>query len=169
MRRFLWPTIVLALVIAYPLLFTTPFQQRLGALILLYAIIASAWNIVGGYAGQVSVGHVVFFGCGAYAAMGAYAHFALSPLLGIPAGIVVSVLIAAVIGVPDTRRGEQPLAFVSANEGTTLDDKAIQQFVREKLADYKVPKRVMVLPALPRNATGKVLKTALREMARKGD
>ncbi len=48
MRRFLWPTIVLALVIAYPLLFTTPFQQRLGALILLYAIIASAWNIVGG-------------------------------------------------------------------------------------------------------------------------
>ncbi|MGN6117176.1 MAG: branched-chain amino acid ABC transporter permease, partial [Nitrobacter sp.] len=103
MRRFLWPTIVLALVIAYPLLFTTPFQQRLGALILLYAIIASAWNIVGGYAGQVSVGHVVFFGCGAYAAMGAYAHFALSPLLGIPAGIVVSVLIAAVIGVPTLR------------------------------------------------------------------
>jgi branched-chain amino acid transport system permease protein len=103
MRRFLWPTIVLALVIAYPLLFTTPFQQRLGALILLYAIIASAWNIVGGYAGQVSVGHVVFFGCGAYAAMGAYAHFALSPLIGIPAGIVVSVLIAAVVGVPTLR------------------------------------------------------------------
>ena len=75
--------------IAYPLLFSTPFQQRLGALVLLYAIAASAWNIVGGYAGQVSVGHVVFFGCGAYAAMGAYSHFALSPLVGIPAGIVV--------------------------------------------------------------------------------
>lgn len=103
MRRLLWPTIALALVIAYPLLFTTPFQQRLGALILLYAIIASAWNIVGGYAGQVSVGHVVFFGCGAYAAMGAYAHFALSPLVGVPAGIVASVLIAAVIGVPTLR------------------------------------------------------------------
>ena len=56
---------------------------------LLYAIAASAWNIVGGYAGQVSVGHVVFFGCGAYAAMGAYAHFGLPPLVGIPAGIVV--------------------------------------------------------------------------------
>ena len=69
MRRFLWPVVALALVIAYPLLFSTPFQQRLGALILLYAIAASAWNIVGGYAGQVSVGHVVFFGCGAYAAM----------------------------------------------------------------------------------------------------
>ena len=51
------------------MLLSTPFQQRLGALVLLYAIAASAWNIVGGYAGQVSVGHVVFFGCGAYAAM----------------------------------------------------------------------------------------------------
>jgi branched-chain amino acid transport system permease protein len=103
MRRLLWPSVVLALAIAYPLLFSTPFQQRLGALVLLYAIAASAWNIVGGYAGQVSVGHVVFFGCGAYAAMGAYSHFALSPLVGIPAGIAVSVAIAAVIGVPTLR------------------------------------------------------------------
>ena len=103
MRRLAWLSVALALVIAYPLLFSTPFQQRLGALVLLYAIAASAWNIVGGYAGQVSVGHVVFFGCGAYAAMGAYAHFALSPLVGIPAGILFSVAIAAVIGVPTLR------------------------------------------------------------------
>jgi branched-chain amino acid transport system permease protein len=103
MRRFIWPSVALALVIVYPLLFTTPFQQRLGALILLYAIAASAWNIIGGYAGQVSVGHVVFFGCGAYAAMGAYSHFALPPLAGVPAGIAASVLIAAVIGVPTLR------------------------------------------------------------------
>src|SRR5216684_7832242 len=103
MRRLIWPSVALALVIAYPLLFSTPFQQRLGALILLYAIAASAWNVIGGYAGQVSVGHVVFFGCGAYAAMAAYSHFALPPLVGIPAGIFVSVLIAAVIGVPTLR------------------------------------------------------------------
>ena len=68
-KHLLWPSVALALIVAYPLLFSTPFQQRLGALILLYAVAASAWNIVGGYAGQVSVGHVVFFGCGAYAAM----------------------------------------------------------------------------------------------------
>ena len=103
MRRLLWPSVALALVIAYPLWFSTPFQQRLGALVLLYAIAASAWNIIGGYAGQVSVGHVVFFGCGAYAAMGAYAHFGWSPLVGIPAGIVLSAAIAAVIGVPTLR------------------------------------------------------------------
>jgi branched-chain amino acid transport system permease protein len=103
MRRFLWPSVALALMILYPLVFTTPFEQRLGALILLYAIAASAWNIIGGYVGQVSVGHVVFFGCGAYASMAAYSHFALPPLVGIPAGIVASVAIAAVVGVPTLR------------------------------------------------------------------
>jgi branched-chain amino acid transport system permease protein len=101
--RWLWATLLLAAVIAYPWVLSTPFQQRLGALVLLYAIAASAWNIVGGYAGQVSVGHVVFFGCGAYAAMGAYAHFGLPPLVGLPVGIVLAVAIAAVIGVPTLR------------------------------------------------------------------
>ena len=103
MRRFLWPTVALALIILYPLVFTTPFQQRLGALVLLYAIAASAWNIIGGYAGQVSVGHVVFFGCGAYASMAAYSHFALPPVVGVPVGVIASVAIAAVIGVPTLR------------------------------------------------------------------
>src|SRR5215471_1059998 len=103
MRRYLWPALLLALIVAYPLVLSTPFEQRLGALVLLYAIAASSWNIIGGYAGQVSVGHVVFFGCGAYAAMGAYAHFAFSPLVGLPAGIVLAVSIAAVIGVPTLR------------------------------------------------------------------
>ncbi|MCI0744665.1 MAG: long-chain fatty acid--CoA ligase [Verrucomicrobia subdivision 3 bacterium] len=70
---------------------------------------------------------------------------------------------AAVIGVPDARKGEHPLAFVSAAEGKQVDEKALLHFVREKLADYKVPKRVVFMPALPRNATGKILKTALRQ------
>ncbi|MEO7678540.1 MAG: long-chain fatty acid--CoA ligase, partial [Verrucomicrobiota bacterium] len=73
---------------------------------------------------------------------------------------------AAVIGIPDSRKGEQPLAFVSANEGSVIDEKALQEFIRDKLADYKVPKRIVVLAALPRSPTGKILKTSLREMAK---
>ena len=69
---------------------------------------------------------------------------------------------AAVVGMPDPRKGEQPVAFVAAVEGQMLDEGALLQFVRGKLADYKVPKRVIFMPALPRNATGKILKTALR-------
>ena len=71
---------------------------------------------------------------------------------------------AAVIGKADPRRGEQPIAFVAPNDGVVLDEKALQQFVRRKLADYKVPRKVVVLPALPRNVTGKILKTTLREL-----
>jgi long-chain acyl-CoA synthetase len=72
---------------------------------------------------------------------------------------------AAVIGVPDPRRGEHPVAFVAPMEGTTLDEHALHDFARSKLADYKVPRRINVVLALPRNATGKILKTALRTLA----
>jgi len=72
---------------------------------------------------------------------------------------------AAVVGGPDARRGEQPIAFVVVIEGTRLDEKALLQFLKGKLADYKLPKRVIGLPALPRNATGKILKTSLRELS----
>jgi long-chain acyl-CoA synthetase len=71
---------------------------------------------------------------------------------------------AAVIGVPSARRGEQPLAFVSAGEGAVLDEEAMLKFLRERLADYKLPRRIHVLPALPRNSVGKILKTSLRLM-----
>ena len=72
---------------------------------------------------------------------------------------------AAVIGVPDARRGEHPVAFVSLEEGASWDEKLLLHFIRNKLADYKVPKKVNVVAALPRNATGKILKTALRQSA----
>jgi long-chain acyl-CoA synthetase len=72
---------------------------------------------------------------------------------------------AAVIGVKDERRGEQALAYVAPAEGQTLDESALLQFVRGKLADYKVPKRVVFVSALPKNATGKILKTELRKLA----
>lgn len=71
---------------------------------------------------------------------------------------------AAVIGKPDNRKGERPVAFVGMLDGETLDRHALDKFLRHRLADYKIPRTVIVLPALPRNATGKVLKTALREL-----
>jgi len=72
---------------------------------------------------------------------------------------------AAVIGIPDERRGEQALAYVVANEGVVVQPNELLHFLRSRLADYKVPKHVENLDALPRNATGKILKTALRKLA----
>ena len=75
---------------------------------------------------------------------------------------------AAVIGVPDERRGEAAVAFVAPAEGQTLDEKELLPFIRGKLADFKVPKQIIFMPALPKNATGKILKTELRKLASKG-
>ena len=71
---------------------------------------------------------------------------------------------AAVVGLHDSRRGEMPVAFVVSNDGATFDERLFVAFLKDKLADYKVPRRVVPLPALPRNATGKVLKTELRQL-----
>ncbi|MFE3732538.1 long-chain-fatty-acid--CoA ligase [Nocardia sp. NPDC059154] len=69
----------------------------------------------------------------------------------------------AVIGVPDEKWGEVPLAVVAAREPDETPTAAeIEQWCRERLAAYKVPKRTSIVAALPRNASGKVLKNQLR-------
>ncbi len=100
--RWGWLAIAVALLL-YPWILTGPFYERMGADLLLAAIAAAAWNILGGYAGQISVGHAVFYGIGAYVPLLVYTHWQLPPVLGIPAGILVSLAVAAVIGVPTFR------------------------------------------------------------------
>ena len=104
-----WTPIALwAALLLFPIAVSTTdsaaFYQDVGANLILAAIAASAWNIVGGYAGQVSVGHAIFFGAGAYVPLVIYNLWpALPPLVGLPLGVVVAVLIAAGIGVPSFR------------------------------------------------------------------
>jgi branched-chain amino acid transport system permease protein len=95
--------VVAAAFLAFPWILSGPFYERMGALALLYAISASAWNLVGGYAGQISVGHAVFFGTGAYAALFVFNQWGLPPVTGVPLGILISILIAVVIGIPTLR------------------------------------------------------------------
>jgi len=87
----------------YPIVFSGAFYRDIGVAVLLAAIFASAWNIVGGYAGQVSVGHSMFFGLGAYTPLLFYTLWGWSPIAGIPAGILLSIALAAVIGMPTFR------------------------------------------------------------------
>jgi len=69
----------------------------------------------------------------------------------------------AVVGKPDHLRGEIPKAFVVPKEGETIEPREIILHCKEKLANYKVPKEVVQIGALPRNSTGKVDKKTLRE------
>lgn len=72
-----------------------------------------------------------------------------------------SVREAAVIGKRDEMRGEVPVAFVEIKEGETFDENALRQWCRDNLAAFKVPRDIRRIDALPRNATGKVMRRQL--------
>lgn len=72
---------------------------------------------------------------------------------------------AAVVGVPDEQWGERLRAFVVARPGATLDSTQIEQHCRKVLAGYKVPREFRIVDALPRGASGKVLKNELRKLS----
>jgi acyl-CoA synthetase (AMP-forming)/AMP-acid ligase II len=80
-----------------------------------------------------------------------------------------TVLDCAVIGVPDERLGEVGRAYVCARHDATLDAAEIIAFCRERLANFKVPRTVVIVDALPRNAGGKVVKPQLRHRALNGE
>ena len=69
----------------------------------------------------------------------------------------------AVIGVPDAKWGECVTAVGVPTPGALLTAEDVVDYTRERLAHYKCPRRVEFVDALPRNATGKVLKRTLRE------
>ena len=73
-----------------------------------------------------------------------------------------AVSLAAVVGVPDERLGEEIKAFVVPAPGREIDPDALVDWSKERLASYKYPRLVEVRESLPMNATGKILKTALR-------
>ena len=71
----------------------------------------------------------------------------------------------AVVGIPDDYFGEVGAAFVIPATGVELAPDDVQAYAREHLANFKVPRRVILVDELPTNATGKVLKNELRARA----
>jgi acyl-CoA synthetase (AMP-forming)/AMP-acid ligase II len=74
-----------------------------------------------------------------------------------------SILRSAVIGIPDKRLGEVPKAYVELRPGTSATGESIIAWCRDHMANYKVPRSVEIVPALPVNASGKVQKFVLRD------
>lgn len=85
--------VLLALGLALPL-YAGQYVLHLGAMILFFAYLGAAWNILGGYAGQFSFGHAAFFGLGAYTSTLLHVHYGVSPWIG----MVLAGLAAALLG-----------------------------------------------------------------------
>lgn len=73
------------------------------------------------------------------------------------------ILEAALIGRPDDDLGERPVAYVSIRQGTDVGPEQLRAYLAERLAPYKVPDEIVLVPELPRGTTGKISKPMLRE------
>jgi branched-chain amino acid transport system permease protein len=102
MMRWLPVAFLLGLAV-YPVVFPLPFPQHVVIMALLFAAMGTAWNILGGLAGQVSFGHALYFGIGAYTTAWFYKSFGLSALVTWPVALAISTLAAVVVGVPTFR------------------------------------------------------------------
>ncbi|MBS1253815.1 MAG: High-affinity branched-chain amino acid transport system permease protein LivH [Anaerolineales bacterium] len=109
--------ILAAFLLAFPRLFTQPFLQRTMILILLWSVLGLAWNMIGGYAGQVSLGHAIFFGLGAYTSTLILTKWDISPWIGMFGGVVVAVVVSAIIGWPSFRLAGHYFAIATIAAG----------------------------------------------------
>jgi len=91
---------VALLLTVYPFLIKDPFWTNLAILAMVGATAAIAWNLLGGFGGQISFGHSIFFGVGAYTTGYLLIHRDLSPWLGMVAGALLAVIAGLVIGFP---------------------------------------------------------------------
>jgi branched-chain amino acid transport system permease protein len=97
--------LVLLVAVAFPFVFKSSFMVNFGVLALFYAFIGQSWNISGGFAGQLSFGHVAFFGVGAYASTIVQMRLGWSPWLGLPAAALAGAVVGGIIAVLSFRAG----------------------------------------------------------------
>jgi branched-chain amino acid transport system permease protein len=79
--------------------------------ILYFAYTGQAWNVMMGFAGQLSLGHAIYVGLGAYTAAALYVHFGVAPWIGLPAAMAVAVACGAIIGFLAFRFGVSGVYF----------------------------------------------------------
>ena len=108
------------IIIGYPWVMNTPFERNLGILVLMWACLGSAWNIFGGYTGQVCLGTAMFFGMGAYGVALPYYYWNVTPWLGILVGIVLAVVLALLVAIPIFKLSAQYFSIATMALGETV-------------------------------------------------
>jgi branched-chain amino acid transport system permease protein len=97
----LWPWLAFAVVFGLmPVIYSAPYQHNVAVLICLTALMAIGWNLLGGFTGQISLGHALFFGIGAYTVAVGGVRFGLNPWVGMLLGAAIAALVSMVVGLP---------------------------------------------------------------------
>jgi branched-chain amino acid transport system permease protein len=117
--------LLVAVALAFPIVFQLPYHRDLAIKVLLFAMLAQAWNILAGYCGQVSLGHAVFFGTGAYTSSALQMAFGVNPWLGMVIGVVLAVALSQVIGYPCFRLRGHYFAIATIAIGEIIHTLAI--------------------------------------------
>src|SRR5690242_7546745 len=90
--------LVVSALYAFPSLVGSPYALHIMILLFLSTIMGESWNIVGGYAGQYSVGHAAYFGAGAYGTLILLQKWEIPPWYGVWAGVGVALILSLIIG-----------------------------------------------------------------------
>ena len=99
-RQLITAFVVFALIALVPRFVSDVYMMNVLILTLLFAALSQSWNLLGGYCGQVSLGHALYFGIGAYATSILYVKFGITPWGGLLAGGIIAALIALALGYP---------------------------------------------------------------------
>jgi branched-chain amino acid transport system permease protein len=94
-----WAWLIVAALALAPLLSGSQYLLSVAVITLLYAYLALSWNVLGGIAGQLSLGHAAYFGIGAYASTWLFINWGVSPWIGMWAGAVLAVVAAVIVGI----------------------------------------------------------------------
>jgi branched-chain amino acid transport system permease protein len=100
LRQLLIAAILFGAIAALPFAFTGVYLLNVLILVLLYAALSQAWNILGGYCGQISLGNALYFGIGAYATTIGFVNHGITPWAGMVAGAALSAVLALLLGYP---------------------------------------------------------------------
>jgi branched-chain amino acid transport system permease protein len=113
------PLALLALVLCLPLVIRSATYLHILILLFLYAYLTTSWNLVGGFAGVLPLGHAAFFGIGAYTSTILSLQYGISPWLGMIVGGVIAAIVGVLIGLPTFKmRGAYfALATIAFAEG----------------------------------------------------
>jgi branched-chain amino acid transport system permease protein len=117
--------VLLLTALAFPWFFRLPYHRDLAIKIFLNAMLAQAWNILAGYCGQISLGHAVFFGTGAYTSTALQMMAGWNPWMGLLAGVAISMVLSQLIGYPCFRLRGHYFAIATIAIGEIIQTLAI--------------------------------------------